>query len=189
MPYCALCFRGAGDAEPATSSCRSASGACGPSPATEVSVPSLPSTRRRRRHEQEEEAVPGHARAARLRAGAGPRVSRGAGCAGLAGTRRWGKAQGFRTETVRICGHRVEDARQIGPVFVGRTVPRGQDRPQDELCGVRLCGGAADSRRVQRHGPFPAIGESLCGGSLCLHGLVLPAHTRLPRSPGGIRES
>lgn len=38
------------------------------------SAPSLPV---RRRHEQEEEAVPGHARAARLRAGARPRVSPG----------------------------------------------------------------------------------------------------------------
>lgn len=41
-------------------------------------IPLLPSLGRRRRHEQEEEAVPGDARSARLRAGAGPGVRPGA---------------------------------------------------------------------------------------------------------------
>ena len=86
-----LCFRGAGDAgrDP---SCYRASDVCGFSPPAAASIPSLLGRRRHRRHEQEEEAVLGHARPARLRAGAGPRVRPGAGRALGEGARVWAAA-------------------------------------------------------------------------------------------------
>lgn len=79
-----------------------------------------------RRHEQEEEAVLGHARPSRLRAGAGPRVRPGAGRA--LRERAWVGALADGD------GGREQGWFGVSPILVGRTARWIRADPREVVC-------------------------------------------------------